>query len=241
MLKKLRSLRNMQLGVIFFLVGASTNYAQDATGPLFSTPAGRSTTGAPILIKPENQNGGTIVDSVGGGAKSRIQNDVQKNDRKQQTSAPNPVNGDKLGAKTFGDWDVQCVGQPKGGSRCQIVGDVMSADGKQAILVMSLAPALETKTIAIQMAVPLGVAVQAGVKVDIDEAYSGSMPISRCTPQGCLVEGVVPVEMIEGMKAKSVALIGVTTPDGKNIPITLSLKGFRSAYDAVMGSGKSGQ
>ena len=89
------------------------------------------------------------------------------------------------------------------------------------------------------MAVPLGVAVQAGVKIGIDGAYSASMPISRCTLQGCLVEGVVPVDMIEAMKTKSVASIGVTTPDGKDVPISLKLKGFGSAYNAMIDTGKS--
>lgn len=239
MLKKLRLLRNIQLSVLLFLVCAPSNYAQDATGPLFSTPAGRSTTGAPILIKPENQGNGTILDSVGGGAKSRVPNDVQQIDRQKQRPAGEPVDVSGNSVKTFGDWDLQCVSHPKGETRCQITGDVLSADGKQAVLVMSLAPTAKTKSIAIQMAVPLGVAVQAGVKIDIDEAYSASMPISRCTPQGCLVEGAVPVEMIEAMKTKSVASIGVSTPDGKNVPINLTLKGFGSAYNAMIDIGKS--
>ena len=239
MLKKLRLLRNIQLSVLLFLVCAPSNYAQDATGPLFSTPAGRSTTGAPILIKPENQGNGTILDSVGGGAKARMQNDVQQNERQKQRTAPDPVDVSGNSVKTFGDWDLQCVGHAKGGTRCQSIGDVLSADGKQAVLVMSLAPTAKTESITIQMAVPLGVAVQAGVKIGIDEAYSASMPITRCTLQGCLVEGVVPVEMLEAMKTKSVASIGVTTPDGKDVPISLKLRGFANAYNAMIDTGKS--
>jgi invasion protein IalB len=240
MLQKLRILRNPRLGVLFFFVGASISYAQD-TAPLFSTPAGRSTTGAPILITPENQGNGAVQRFLNDRAKSQAPSEAVVNDRQKQQTAAKPLNANKNIGKAFGDWDMQCADQPKGERRCQIVGDVLSGDGKQVILVISLAPVPTTKNIAIQMAVPLGVAVQEGVKVDVEGAYSGSMPISRCTPQGCLVEGAIPVEMIEAMKAKSTALIGVTTPDGKGIPIALSLKGFGSAYEAVTNGGKSVQ
>ena len=219
--------------VLFMFGGTAASFAQESTGPLFSTPAGRSTTGtAPILVKP--QGNGQILDPVGGRVKARVPSaPAQKVEPERQAASA----ATKDSAKTFGDWNLQCVDPAEGDERCQIVGSVLSADGKQVILVMSLARTPDLKATAIQMAVPLGVSLQAGVKIDLQDAYTGSMPLSRCTPQGCLVEGTVPEKMIEAMKAKAAASIEVATPDGKTVPISLPLKGFSDAYAAMIERG----
>ncbi|CAN7689500.1 invasion associated locus B family protein [Rhizobium sp. LjRoot98] len=238
MLRKSRLRRILTSGTLFFVVVVPTSYAQD-TAPLFSTPAGRSTTGAPILINPENQGNGAVQRFLNDRAQSQRPSDPVASNRQKRENASQPQDVVNNSSKTFDDWELQCIDHPKGDRRCQIVGNVLSADKKQAVLVMSLAPSADAATILIQMAVPLGVAVQQGVKIEIDKSYSGSMPISRCTSQGCLVEGAVPTEMIAAMIAKPKASIEVTTPDGKSVPISLSLKGFGGAYEAVTDRGKS--
>ena len=51
------------------LADAGMTRAQESTAPLFSTPASRSTTGAPILNDPSKQNG-ELIDNTGGGRKA---------------------------------------------------------------------------------------------------------------------------------------------------------------------------
>jgi invasion protein IalB len=184
---------------------------------LLCTPASRSTTGAPIL-DPTNGENGEIIDSAGGGAKDGGPS-KQPTAEKQEADHSKP-------------WSVQCAEFGKDVRRCQISGSVLSADGKQVILVISLAPTADAKATAMQMAVPLGIALKAGVKIAVADAYETSLPISRCTPQGCLVEGPVEQAFINAMKAKAQATITVTTPDGKAVPITLPLTGFSDAFAA---------
>nr|WP_245276527.1 invasion associated locus B family protein [Rhizobium leucaenae] len=59
------------------------------------------------------------------------------------------------------------------------------------------------------------------------------MDVSRCTLQGCLVETNVENALLDAMKTKPAATVTVTTPDGKNIPIKLSLDGFPEAFAAM--------
>lgn len=206
------------------LSGTLSALAQQSTGPMFSTPAQRSTTGAPILDPTEGPNG-EIIDSAGGGAKGRSKANTAK------PSGAAPAAGK---AETAFDqakpWSVQCAEFGKDVRRCQISGSVLSPDGKQVILVLSLAPTADGKATAMQMAVPLGIALKPGVKISVDDAYQASLPLSRCTPQGCLVEGPVEQAFIDAMKGKARATITVATPDGKSVPITLPLAGFSDAF-----------
>lgn len=226
---------NIHLAMAFLIAGTVPALAQQ-TGPLFSTPASRSTTGAPILNDPNKQNGGIIPNTTGRPPTSAPR-------QEKQSAAPVSAAPVQSGGK-YKNWDLQCSEFAKGQKRCQVTGNVMSPDGKQVILVMSLASAADGKAIVTQMAVPLGIALKAGVKIDVDGAYSTTMPASRCTPQGCLVEGNVEGAMIEAMKTKPAATIAVATPDGKAIPIKLPLDGFAEALAAMKtadGGGKAVQ
>lgn len=203
---------------------------QSSTGPMFSTPASRSTTGAPILSDPTADGNGAIIDSIGGGAKTRPAATADK----AQKPAEAPPSNAGAAADQFKEWALQCVEQGKEPARCQVSGSTLSGDGKQVILVMSLAFRPDGKSVAMQMAVPLGVALKDGVKFNVAGGYEAAMALSRCTPQGCLVEGPVEPALIEAMKAKAKATVTVATPEGKAVPIALSLSGFSDAYAALI-------
>src|ERR1700709_730091 len=55
---------NIHLAMAFLLVGSVSAAAQQ-NGPLFSTPASRSTTGAPILNDPNKQSGTILPNTTG--------------------------------------------------------------------------------------------------------------------------------------------------------------------------------
>ncbi|MEI2297369.1 invasion associated locus B family protein [Ensifer sp. MJa1] len=197
--------------------------AQNSTAPLFSTPAERSTTGAPILIDPTADNNGGIIGAPAGRA----------NTRPAAEQKAKPAQPEKAAANRFKEWELQCIELDKQPVRCQISSSTLSADGKQVILVMSLAYRPDGKSVAMQMAVPLGIALKDGVKFKVKDGYGATMPVSRCTPQGCLVEGPAERALLGSMEAKAEATVTVATPEGKAIPIALSLQGFADAHAAL--------
>ncbi|QXZ80939.1 invasion associated locus B family protein [Rhizobium sp. L51/94] len=211
------------LAIASFLgLGIAGAQAQQGTGPLFSTPAQRSTTGAPILNGSASDQGGEILNK---GISRRPM--APNRDKPSPSTDPNVVSSRSTTASPDKPtWVQQCASIEKEGKICQASGSVRSPDGKQVVLVMSLAPTPDGKVTAMQMAVPLGISLKAGIKIDIEGGYTTTMPVSRCTPQGCIVEGNVDAAMIEDMKVKSVATITVSTVEGKTIAIKLPLAGF---------------
>nr|CAD6436687.1 invasion associated locus B family protein [Rhizobium sp. Q54] len=98
---------------------------------------------------------------------------------------------------------------------------------------MSLAKGVDATTMLYQAALPLGIAVQKPVSVSMDSGFQSAIRVSRCTPQGCLLEGSADSDFIGAMKAGAEATFSVSTPEGQTIPIALSLKGFSEALAAL--------
>ncbi|MCJ8152018.1 MULTISPECIES: invasion associated locus B family protein [Shinella] len=195
--------------------------AQEAAGPMFSTPAERSTTGVPILSDQGSVRNDTIIDSTGGHSRTQ----PVASDQNRKTS---------FKPDQFKQWALQCVDQANTQKRCQISSTTLSADSKQAVLVVSLAYRPDGKSVAMQMAVPLGIALKNGVELSVKSGSSTTFQVSRCTPQGCLVEDTVEPALIEAMKTGKNATVSVMTPEGAIIPIGLSLDGFSDAYSALI-------
>ncbi len=240
-LEDIMARRVSSAAAVFLIAGMSsavvtTAQAQsNASGPMFSTPASRSTTGAPILNNPSTAPNGGIINSAGGGtsagapaAKPAARAEAPVN----KTAPPEAV----AAADRFGSWELQCEAIAASSRVCQVSSRVTSPDGSQIILVMSIANDAGANVTRMQMAVPLGIALAEKVNVAIAPNYETSLSVSRCTPQGCLVEGVVEPALTTAMREGEQAIVSVATPEGKRIPIALGLKGFSEALDALKAS-----
>jgi invasion protein IalB len=135
--------------------------------------------------------------------------------------------------QAYGDWTLQCLGAGASGIPCQVMHRSLSPDKKQVIVVMSMAYFPKGEVTKLQLALPLGFSVQDGVKLDFGEGYSTTAKVSRCTAQGCLVEGNGAPEMIAAMRKGKAATVTVRTVEGSEIKLPFSLAGFAEAYDAM--------
>ncbi|SON58133.1 Invasion protein B, involved in pathogenesis [Hartmannibacter diazotrophicus] len=243
-MQKSRSSQVLVAGLAFVAAAAipASLYGQESGGPMFSTPASRSTTGTPILTNPDGTRKDQIIDSAGGGAPAAT---PTKPRAAVPSSAPPPRKTPTLeggASKTHGAWSLDCL---KDG-RCQIAGQTVSPDGKIS-LVLALAYDAGTGATTMQMAVPLGVFVAEGVTIAIGD-FQSHFPISRCLYQGCIVDGMVPPEMIEAMKKESRATVIAKAPpqivekkpakagerpNEATVKIELILDGFSAAYAAL--------
>lgn len=207
----------------------------NASGPMFSTPASRSTTGAPILNNPSATPNGGIIDSAGGGTRAGAPA-AKPATRAEAPAREQAQPGPAIAAERFESWELQCESIAAASRICQVSSRVTSPDGSQVILVMSLANDAGANSTRMQMAVPLGIALAEKVNITVAPDYDTSLAVSRCTPQGCLVEGTVEPAFIAALQKGEQAVVSVATPEGKRIPIALALKGFSAAFDALKAS-----
>ncbi len=96
------------------LADAGMTRAQESTAPLFSTPASRSTTGAPILNDLSKQNG-ELIDNTGGERKAPSVSPTSK-------QAPQECDRSRAARRRQNEGvSVQCAEVTKV-KRCQVLG-----------------------------------------------------------------------------------------------------------------------
>lgn len=132
-----------------------------------------------------------------------------------------------------GSWQVQCFGAVASGARCQIAARVATGNGAQTVLVFALAPAGDGDAFDVQIALPLGFAIGKGVELAIGGDYQANIDVSRCTAQGCLIEGRATPQLITAMRRGRDVGFKVRTPDDQVVQIPLSLQGFTAALERL--------
>ncbi len=132
----------------------------------------------------------------------------------------------------FAAWTLQCSTDASMKPPCQIMYRLTSPDQKQVFMVISMARSADNK-IGMQMALPLGFAIQGGVKIGFGAKYSTVAKISRCTTQGCLVEGLCPPGMLDILMKEKSGKVSIRMMQGNAAELPVSLEGFNAAYQAM--------
>lgn len=90
---------------------------------------------------------------------------------------------------------------------------------------------------AIQILAPLGVALKAGVRVQIDSAEVRGAAFEVCAQGGCIVREPMGDKFVSEMKAGASATVTLTAlpPDGQvqELASRISLRGFTAAFNAL--------
>lgn len=137
--------------------------------------------------------------------------------------------------KQVGDWFVRCfpIDSP---SPCDMFQELDSPNTKQRVLSLSLAYVPGVDRHAIQIMVPLEIAIQKGITLKTDNFTSPMMKYRRCDRNGCYVETPVDNNFVEAI-AKSTGEKGKVTivaDTGKTFNLDFYLKGFSAAHDDMV-------
>ena len=102
----------------------------------------------------------------------------------------------------------------------------------QIALVLSIAYTPDGAGPFMQLALPLGSDINSGAQLSFGSTFNQNIPFTRCTDQGCLVEGQITESLLGAMRTASLGNVGVVTEAGAiNIPI--SMAGFASGMDRL--------
>jgi invasion protein IalB len=137
------------------------------------------------------------------------------------------------------DWFVRCfpVQSP---SPCDIFFEEDAAQTRQRILSVSVAYVPSLDRHALQITVPLEIAIQKGVTIQTDSYTSPALHYRRCDRNGCYVEMAVDNALVESLsRSGPAAKIIIVADSGKTYPIAFSLKGFAAAHDEMVTKAKA--
>lgn len=145
--------------------------------------------------------------------------------------APSP---DEL--EQFGDWEVYC---PQGGGECLMaqLGSDSAGSRVLEVNIRKLPEPLEVNdevAIAVlDVIVPLGVVLTAGLSIAIDSAEPEFAPYQICLEQGCLVREPIAEDLVNRFRKGGQATVTMVGANEGDVQSQISLKGFTAAFKAL--------
>lgn len=146
--------------------------------------------------------------------------------------------GPKITTQQHGDWLLECYDPAINGVNCQIKQRIIQQESEQNILVISLAYEPKEKTNVIQYILPLDFLLTPGVSIEAGK-YQTVAGVTRCTVQGCFIEGTTDQAFIDQMRETTTGGRAViVSRTGQKIGIGFSAKGFTKAYSQMVEENK---
>jgi invasion protein IalB len=139
----------------------------------------------------------------------------------------------------FGDWAVRCaLTTVKSPAPCDVLQLTVNQDTKQRIMSFSLAFVPSRNAYALQVIVPIGVALARGLTVVSGDRPLNNVKYNRCERDGCYVELLVDQPTITAMSAvggqgKSTNVTVVSYGQFTDINLPVSLNGFPEALERM--------
>lgn len=135
----------------------------------------------------------------------------------------------------MGDWMVECFDAPDLGAPCQIYQRVVyrASDGSVGpVAVLVAAFAYRDGKLHVALALPLGFDLAQGAVLGID-GDSFALPVARCVPRGCMVEGQIGGTLSARLGAAQRVGVTVSVPGLGPFLMPLSMAGFGEALGAI--------
>ena len=135
--------------------------------------------------------------------------------------------------ETHGDWTVFCEAKAEGRS-CTAMQTLGTKESRQAIMTMEVVGRSQGTANAL-LTLPFGLDLRKGVSLQFDDGAPATIPFSACVEQGCLVSIDFELQDLGQLRQGKVIHLSAQPSDtDKPLELTISLVGFRSAFDRSM-------
>ena len=138
----------------------------------------------------------------------------------------------------FKDWGVRCeTAEATGEKICEMFQVVTRTDTGERVMavIVGYTPENDQPVAAFQL--PLGIHLPSGVEFSIDGGESIRVPIQVCFPHGCSANLLLEPSLLQKLRAGAIATVSIRGPQGKQVNLPVSLRGFTAAMKRVAPSG----
>lgn len=139
--------------------------------------------------------------------------------------------------ETFSDWTVNCrvAGTDEASKPACVLQQVqLQQQTRKRILSVSFVPQ-QGGGLKGSIVLPFGLDLQNGVKLRIDNGDpTAAIPFKTCFPIGCMIPIDWKAATADTLRAATALKIETRSVDGKDMPFSVSLKGFGGALDRVV-------
>jgi invasion protein IalB len=145
-----------------------------------------------------------------------------------QNTAPPPTD-----VHTSGDWTVRCIHTQS--TFCELAQVMIERSHNVKVASISISYIPKSDSYLGRFSVPLGVAFDQGLGLEFGAFQQANLKYRVCEREGCYVTGLLPPEMIEGMKnmGSDKGAMDIQMIDGRKLQIPVLLNGFADGLDVL--------
>jgi invasion protein IalB len=148
----------------------------------------------------------------------------------QTTNSSGPAHLDLL--PTQNDWTKIC-GHDQAANRdiCYTTRDFTAKADQPPVLALAVYDVAGDDTRIVRALLPVGLMMQAGVRISIDKGATTEGKFEICSPNGCFAEAKVNKSLVDQMKKATTVNFTVRNQTGVDVTFAVPLAGFREAFD----------
>jgi invasion protein IalB len=133
-----------------------------------------------------------------------------------------------------GDWQIRCETPPGAQNEwCALIQSVVAEDRADVGITVLVLTTADQKSRLMRVQAPLGVLLQAGLGLKIDNADVGRASFARCLPRGCYAEVVMDDTLVGKLRTGQTATFFIFQTQKEGIGFPMGLKGFGEGYDKL--------
>ncbi|UWR23341.1 invasion associated locus B family protein [Sulfitobacter sp. S190] len=135
-----------------------------------------------------------------------------------------------LAVENLGAWTFECFDAGDAGRQCQLHHRTSVPDAPNVVVMAAAFSDATGGTLQAEIVLPLGIDLPTPPQLRIDGAVVASLPVSRCIAEGCLVEGILPRELVDQLQAAGTAAITTSVSNNaQTLTIPFPTDGFSDA------------
>lgn len=146
-------------------------------------------------------------------------------------SAISPVQAQTPTEQSENAWVKVCNTDPNTNKEVCLVTQELRTDNGQFLASVAIREIAGEERKVMLSAVPVGMLIQPGLRVQIDGGKQAQARYSICFPNACYAEMVVDAAFVTQLKAGGTLKLTTLNQQAKPVNFDVTLKGFTSAYD----------
>jgi invasion protein IalB len=133
------------------------------------------------------------------------------------------------------NWSVSCVSRSRvAGAECSVEQRVLIRETGQTLgRLLIKTGANDGGPGALLLQIPLGVSIQAGIKLRVDDAEIEALEIQTCDAGGCYAGGPLSEKLLGAAKAGKLLNVEFSDTQQRAVSVNFVLDGFSAAYGDI--------
>lgn len=132
--------------------------------------------------------------------------------------------------RAFQDWRLTCSARTEKSGGCAIQQTIVQRGSGNPLLELTVSQKGADEMLAV--VTPLGVLVPPGIRFAVGSGQPRAAAFKTCMQGGCVATLPLDTALTTAMEQNTTGQIVVVTGEGKQVPLTYSLKGFQDAVAA---------